>query len=84
MLLLILASASDFTELSAAVLSVVVTFTGTERRDCFDVTITNDKLVEQNENFQLELRSLPGSTQSGVVFQPNRASVTIVDDGKYL
>ena len=82
LLLLILASASDFMELSAARLSVVVTFTDTQRRDCFDVSIRDDKLVEQNENFQLELRSLSGSTQSGVVLQPNRASVTIVDDGK--
>ena len=69
-------------ELSAAGLSVVVTFTNTQRRNCFDVTITDDRLVEQNENFQLELRFIPGFNQSGVILQPTRASVTIVDDGK--
>ena len=80
--LLILASSSDF----AAALDVAIRFNDTQRRDCFHVTIANDKLVEQNENFELELRLLSGSTQSGVVFQPlaNRAIITIVDDGKFL
>ena len=70
--------------MSAAGLNVVVTFTNTVRRDCFDVTIIDDKLVEQNENFQLELQFLTGFNQSGVILEPSRASITIVDDGNYL
>ena len=59
-----------------------MTFNNGRRRDCFDVTITNDKTVEQNENFRLELRFITGISQSGVVLRPNMATVTILDDGK--
>ena len=45
----------------------------------FDVTIINDSMPEDNENFGLEVisSSLPNGVAIGII---NQATVTIVDD----
>lgn len=40
--------------------------------------------MENREDFDLELRFIGQVNQSGVVLQPNKATVTIIDDGKPL
>jgi hypothetical protein len=62
---------------------VVLTFDDSRRRDCFDVQLVDDNLVENVEDFDLELRFIGQVNQSGVVLQPNTATVTIIDDGIY-
>ena len=78
------ATSNDFSEISADVLDVVITFNDRQRRDCFEVKIVDDKMVENTENFNLELKFIGQINQSGVVFQPNMAIIrsTIIDDGK--
>ena len=77
------ATSDDFIELSAQALSTVVTFGNDQRRDCFDVEIINDSLGESTEDFTLELTFIGQGrgSRSGVVLQPNLATVTILDDG---
>ena len=75
------ATSDDFTEISAQFLNVALAFDDSKRRDCFEVQIVNDKLVENMEDFNLELRFIGQVNQSGVVLQPNIATITIVDDG---
>ena len=77
-------SDTDFTELSAEVLDVVLTFDDGQRRGCFEVQIVNDNVVENVETFYVELKFIRQFNQSGVVLQPNMANITIIDDGKYL
>ena len=58
----------------------------TPRRQCFDVSITNDGLYENVESFTLILfLDTFGIVQSGVIVQPNVTKIFIVDeDGKSL
>ena len=44
--------------------------------------IVNDNLMENVEDFDLQLRFIGQVNQSGVVLQPNKATITIFDDGK--
>lgn len=50
------------------------------RRDCFQVTITNDDTHESTESFKIELILNPFMVQSGVLIQPNQTEVVIFDD----
>ena len=50
------------------------------RRDCFNVTITNDDITEIDETFTLVLRQDPLSPpSSSILIQPNTTIVTISD-----
>ena len=77
---------SDFTQLRAF-LSVPLVFssspgspTAGPRRECFDVSITNDDLAEITESFSLLLQEDIFTSQTGAIINPNRASVFILDD----
>lgn len=75
------ATRDDFIEINAELLNVALEFDDSRRRDCFEVQIVDDNLVENMEDFDLELRFIGQVDQSGVVLQPNTATVTIIDDG---
>ena len=75
------ATRDDFIEINAELLNVALEFDDGRRRNCFEVQIVNDNLVENMEDFDLELRFIGQLDQSGVVLQPNIATVTIIDDG---
>ena len=47
----------------------------TQQRLCYDISITNDQLLENNEMFQVLLMG----DDSDLIFSPNSATVTIVD-----
>ena len=50
------------------------------RRDCFNVTITNDDITEIDETFTLVLRQDPFSPPtSSLLIQPNTTRITIWD-----
>ena len=71
---------TDYTPL----VDVLLTFNTATRRQCFNVRITNDILVEGSEEFSLLLLEdpfVPPPTQT--VFNASLATVTILDqDGK--
>ena len=77
---------SDFTQLKTF-LSISLVFpsspgspTAGPRRECFDVSITNDNLVENTESFSLFLQEDTFTSQTGAIINPNRVSVFILDD----
>ena len=77
---------SDFTRL-VAFLSISLVFprspgspTAGPRRECFDVTITDDNTPENTESFSLLLREDIFGPQTGAIIEPNRLDVFIVDD----
>ena len=74
---------SDFTQLTAF-LSILLVFPSSPgsgpRRECFDVSIANDNLVENTESFSLLLQEDIFSQQTGATINPNQASVFILDD----
>ena len=74
---------SDYTPLSPGV-DVILIFGDATRRDCFDVEIVNDVLVEGEEQFSLVLMEDPFSPPPiNTVFFPNVTDITITDrDGK--
>ena len=47
---------------------------------CFDVTITNDDLVENTESFSLLLQEERFGSQTGAIINPNQAAIFILDD----
>ena len=49
----------------------------------FNISINNDNVLEDNENFTLTINSssLPGNVTVG---NPGEATVTIVDDGRHV
>ena len=49
------------------------------RRECFDVTITNDDTLENTESFSLLLQEDVFGPQTGVVINPNRTDIFILD-----
>ena len=53
------------------------------RRECFDVTITDDSLVENTESFSLLLQEDTFSSNTGAKISPNLTEIFILDeDGK--
>ena len=77
---------SDFTQLRPF-LSVSLVFprspgspTAGPRRECFNVTITDDDLVENTESFALLLQEDIFESQTGATINPNRAVIYIDDD----
>ena len=75
---------TDYRPLVADFLDVFLTFNDATRRQCFNVMITNDILVEGSEEFSLLLLEdpfLPPPIQTE--FNASLATVTILDqDGK--
>ena len=63
---------------------VILLFDNTTRRSCFNITITNDNLVEGVEQFSLEIHENPSeSFPIDTVLSPNMSVVDIIDqDGK--
>jgi len=59
-------------------------FNNDNRSHCFIITITNDNIYENNEDFFVELSLTPGSSEASVSIQPDEATVRIVDsDSEY-
>ena len=60
------------------------TFTSQQPRQCFDVSITNDTIVELNETFTARLTLVPASvttiTANRIIVDPPEATVQITDD----
>ena len=67
---------TDFTDLSF----VFLAFTPLERTICTNISITDDTVVENTEQFRLAI-AFPGSSQpANLVLSPDNANVTIFDD----
>ena len=51
------------------------------RRDCFNIAITNDIIYEIDESFTLVLRQDPiSSPSSSILIRPDSTTVTILDE----
>ena len=51
------------------------------RKDCFNITITNDATYEIDESFTLVLRQDPfSSPNSSILIRPDNTNVTILDE----
>ena len=75
---------TDYTPIDPNLLNVVLMFNNNERRACFNVTITNDMLVEGREAFTLLLVEDPFlAPPIETMFNESVANVTILDqDGR--
>ena len=70
-----------------AFLSIILVFpsspgspTAGPRRECFDVTITDDDSIENTESFSLLLLEDFFSSQTGVIIHLDRTDIIILDD----
>ena len=77
-----LVGGSDYQEISAPRLEVLLSFDHFNRRQSFSVTIIDDLIVEDAESFTLQLRFDPYELlpPSSVRLSPNVSVVTILDD----
>ena len=76
------ADETDYTPLNPDFLDELLTFSNATRRQCFNVRITNDVLVEGSEDFSLRLLEDPFVPPPiGIVFNASLATVTILDPG---
>lgn len=75
---------TDYTRISVALIDVVLIFDDATRRDCFLVRITDDDLVEGEEQFSLRILPDPFSPPPiNTVLSPNMSIISIIDqDGK--
>ena len=74
------ADETDYTPLIPEFLSELLTFNDAIRRQCFNVRITNDMLVEGSEEFSLRLLEDPFAPPPiETVFNASLATVTILD-----
>ena len=82
--ILALTDETDYTPLNPDTLDVFLTFNNATRRECFNVRITNDILVEGSEVFSLLLLEDPFAPPPiPTLFNANSATITILDqDGK--
>ena len=81
-----LGAGSDFTQLTAF-LSTSLVFpsspgspTAGPRRECFDVTITDDDSIENTESFSLLLQEDMFASHTEAIIYPNGTDITILDD----
>ena len=76
---------TDYSRIDPLLGNVVIFFNNADRRRCFDLGITDDDLVEGEEDLTLILFEDPFQPpQIMVEFSPNVTEVTIVDmDGTY-
>ena len=65
---------------------VILLFDNTTRRSCFTINIANDNLVEEVEQFSLEIHENPSELfPIDTVLSPNMSVVDISDqDGKFV
>ena len=76
-----IAGGADYEEFSAEAFDVFLAFEDDTRRQSFDVTIIDDELFENTEDFDLELRFDPFvRPPSGVILRPNVSTICILDD----
>ena len=78
-----LAGGSDYAEIVAVNLDVILMFNNINRRQSFSVVILDDSLLELDvEDFTLELRFDPFALlrPSNVILSPNVSTVEIFDD----
>ena len=81
-MLLLLAGVADYRQLIAENFDVFLTFNDGNRRASFSVQIFDDNILEDIEDFDLELRFDPfAPIPSGVILDPAVATVFILDDG---
>ena len=73
---------SDYQEITAASLDVILTFNDTNRQQSFSMTIFDDSAFELDvEDFMLELRFDPLITPpSNIILHPNVSTIEILDD----
>ena len=79
----LLAGGSDYQEIRANTLEVLLTFDNNNRQQSFDVVIIDDPFFEfQIEDFILELRFDPfqRSQPSTLILSPNTTTVEIIND----
>lgn len=69
----------DYVQLSSSS-SAQLTFTDAHRHRCFNVTIIDDDISEQIENFYVQLVANSPSRSLAVDLLPGNATVHIVDD----
>ena len=50
------------------------------RRECFNVTITDDNLFENTESFSLLLQEDIFGPHTGAIIHPNRTDIIILDN----
>lgn len=71
---------TDYTEIQSNRLDVLLFYDDTTRRECFTVDITNDVLVEGEEQFSMILLDEPGRAQPiDTEYLSNTTVVTIID-----
>ena len=69
---------ADYEQLSRS--SIQLNFTDDHRRQCFNMTIIDDNVSEQIENFHVQLVADSPSSSLSVDLLPSNATVYIVDD----
>ena len=60
----------------------VVNLDESNRRMCFNITVTDDIRAEPLESFIVELKRIPSLTAHTVRFSPNVSVIEIQDDGR--
>ena len=73
----------DFTAIRSSNFDVFRTLSGSQRRACFDVFITDDGLPEDTETFSLSLSlddSVDQAVRDQVVIEPSEVFVNILDN----
>ena len=78
-----LVGGSDYQEIVALNLDVLLTFNDANRQHLFDVTITDDSVFEFNESFILELGFDPFALEPpplSVILSPNTTTVDVMDN----
>ena len=81
----VLPEGADYRQLIAENFDVFLTFNDQNRRARFSVQISDDNILEDIEDFDIELRFDPFllAPPSGVMLDPGVATVFILDDGIY-
>ena len=59
---------------------VTLVLTRGQDRDCSNITITNDLLVEENELLSVSITSFSHTFSAGINFVRNTANISIEDD----
>ena len=70
----------DYEQLSSSSFSVQLIFTDDYRHRCFNVTIVDDSISEQIENFHVQLVADSPSSSLSIDLLPRNATVHIMDD----
>ena len=76
---ILLVGGSDYQEINAESLEVILTFDNNNRVQSFNVNISDDQLFEDTEDFLLELRFIE-EPLSNIILSPNFTVVHIIDN----